>query len=305
MHALPFYPFSKNSGPISRHSLSKNTADLEFFAEGKEKVVWLNKNDKNHVYLTAKKGREKNLRKEWEQIQTLQKIDGAAQYLAIDVKRIDNVNGKFTLRTTKASGNLKGLIQAPLKLDQKVKYAYQLAKGLRILHQNRLFHGDVKLDNVLVFDGQLKISDFGKTREFVKRKWYSGNHTVAAPETVASGHLTDKSEVFGLALSLIQIFEGNTSLMKKITDHRCIGICGCGRSFAKTLCRLIGLIRGLFFNYVRPSRTCKIVSDHIDQLDVDKEIKDLLKSMTQLKPVDRPNMESVAAKLDAIYKKIV
>lgn len=43
----------------------------------------------------------------------------------------------------------------------------QLICGLKYLHDNKIFHGDMKLDNILVFDDlMLKICDFGFSRLF-------------------------------------------------------------------------------------------------------------------------------------------
>jgi serine/threonine protein kinase len=43
-------------------------------------------------------------------------------------------------------------------------YAHQILDGLEAMHGAGVFHGDVKLDNLLISDGYvLKLSDFGFT----------------------------------------------------------------------------------------------------------------------------------------------
>ena len=60
-------------------------------------------------------------------------------------------------------GTLSDLLRnpAPLPEEQIIDIFYQLLSGYRVLHSHGIVHQDLKLENVLVSNGTLKISDFG------------------------------------------------------------------------------------------------------------------------------------------------
>lgn len=58
---------------------------------------------------------------------------------------------------------------------------YQIMSGLSHIHKNGFFHRDMKLENVLMIEGKVKIADFGLAREirskppytdYVSTRWY-------------------------------------------------------------------------------------------------------------------------------------
>lgn len=58
---------------------------------------------------------------------------------------------------------------------------YQIMRGLAYVHKNGFFHRDLKLENILMFEGKVKIADFGLAREirskppytdYVSTRWY-------------------------------------------------------------------------------------------------------------------------------------
>lgn len=53
----------------------------------------------------------------------------------------------------------------PRRVQQKLRFALDIAEGMKFLHHSNLIHRDLKSDNVLVSDnGRCKISDFGLSR---------------------------------------------------------------------------------------------------------------------------------------------
>ena len=57
--------------------------------------------------------------------------------------------------------------QNPLNFPKSFSYSKQLVEGLLFLHENKIFHRDLKPDNVLISrcSGFIKLSDFGLSRE--------------------------------------------------------------------------------------------------------------------------------------------
>ena len=81
----------------------------------------------------------------------------------------------FVMVMEKADGSLEDIIGRPssdgsLKKDcsfeDKKLYIIQIAHGLWCMNRENLFHGDVKLDNVMIVEGNCKLVDFGLTVSF-------------------------------------------------------------------------------------------------------------------------------------------
>ena len=81
----------------------------------------------------------------------------------------------------KADTSLAKVLKEPCSIEKKKMYILQIAHGLWILRFNGLCHGDLKLDNVLMVDGNCKLADFGlshfiPTNEMeAKQKFTFGN----------------------------------------------------------------------------------------------------------------------------------
>ena len=81
----------------------------------------------------------------------------------------------FVMIMEKADGSLEDIIGEPsvdgsLKKDcsfeDKKLYIIQIAHGLWCMNMKMLYHGDLKLDNVLMVNGDCKLGDFGLTASY-------------------------------------------------------------------------------------------------------------------------------------------
>ncbi|KAH6808722.1 protein kinase 2A [Perilla frutescens var. frutescens] len=96
----------------------------------------------------------------------------------------------------------------------RIKVAAGAARALAFLHNLDIpvIHGDMKC-NVILLDGQFnaKLSDFGLARDGPTGDMSTrvmGTYGYAAPEYVATGRLTTKSDVYGFGVVLVELMSG-------------------------------------------------------------------------------------------------
>ncbi|KAK9133059.1 hypothetical protein Scep_012587 [Stephania cephalantha] len=106
-----------------------------------------------------------------------------------------------------------------LHLDWSTRYDIILgiARGLAYLHEEsriRVVHRDVKASNILL-DADLvpKISDFGLAKLYDDKKTHistrvAGTIGYLAPEYAMRGHLTEKADVFGFGVVVLEVLSG-------------------------------------------------------------------------------------------------
>jgi len=96
--------------------------------------------------------------------------------------------------------------------------ALDVARGLQYLHQHGVVHGDVKVDNVVVTDsGVAQLNDFGMsqlldiqgfTTKVMRNIRFSAPELMPITEAASDVHPTFQSDIFGLAMLLLQLFHG-------------------------------------------------------------------------------------------------
>ncbi|KAM3135064.1 G2-specific serine/threonine protein kinase [Paramecium bursaria] len=93
-----------------------------------------------------------------------------------------------------------------------LKIVQHILMGLKLLHDNRIIHGDINLDNILVFsEGQLtyKLSDFDLSKcPQNKRDFEIEQIAYRSPETFAC-KITTKSDIWSLGCMLYHMVEGH------------------------------------------------------------------------------------------------
>ncbi|XP_047954913.1 receptor-like cytoplasmic kinase 176 isoform X2 [Salvia hispanica] len=109
----------------------------------------------------------------------------------------------------------------PLDWNLRMKVALGAAKGLAFLHSSeaKVIYRDFKASNILLDSSyNAKLSDFGLAKDgpLDGRSHVStrimGTYGYAAPEYMATGHLTAKSDVYSFGVVLLEILTGRRVL---------------------------------------------------------------------------------------------
>lgn len=109
----------------------------------------------------------------------------------------------------------------PLSWNLRIKVAFGAAKGLAFLHSDeaKVIYRDFKTSNILLDSNyNAKLSDFGLAkdgptgdRSHVSTR-VMGTYGYAAPEYMATGHLTAKSDVYSYGVVLLEMLSGKRAL---------------------------------------------------------------------------------------------
>ncbi|KAL5716143.1 hypothetical protein ACHQM5_017872 [Ranunculus cassubicifolius] len=115
----------------------------------------------------------------------------------------------------------KGSYVQPLSWSLRMKVALGAAKGLAFLHssETNVIHRDFKTSNILLdSDYNAKLSGFGLAKdgptgdESHLSTRVMGTYGYAAPEYMATGHLTAKSDVYGFGVVLLEMLSGRRAI---------------------------------------------------------------------------------------------
>jgi serine/threonine protein kinase len=120
-------------------------------------------------------------------------------------------------------GNARSFLSLQVLSDeQKLRVCSDVASGLQFLHACKIVHGDIKLDNVLVYEEEVtgfvvKIADFDRSPQSTEHNSYTGTRFYNAPEvqrqmsgsgkTLASSELW-LCDVFAFGLLTLEVFAG-------------------------------------------------------------------------------------------------
>ncbi|KAJ4848709.1 hypothetical protein Tsubulata_033731 [Turnera subulata] len=111
----------------------------------------------------------------------------------------------------------------PLSWNLRVKVALGAAKGLAFLHSEKakVIYRDFKASNILLDSNyNAKLSDFGLAKDgptgsksHVSTR-VMGTYGYAAPEYMATGHLTAKSDIYSFGVVLLEMLSGRRAIDK-------------------------------------------------------------------------------------------
>ncbi|CAL0332245.1 unnamed protein product [Lupinus luteus] len=115
----------------------------------------------------------------------------------------------------------RGSYYQPLSWSLRLKVALDAAKGLAFLHnaENKVIYRDFKTSNILLDSNyKAKLSDFGLAKDgptgdksHVSTR-VMGTYGYAAPEYIATGHLTTKSDVYSFGVVLLEMISGKRAV---------------------------------------------------------------------------------------------
>jgi predicted Ser/Thr protein kinase len=96
--------------------------------------------------------------------------------------------------------------------DRAVELARQICAGLAAAHDRGVVHRDLKPANIMLDgSGKIRITDFGlagATGEILR----AGTPAYMAPEQLAGGEVTPRSDIYALGLVLYELFTGRRAL---------------------------------------------------------------------------------------------
>ncbi|VVA23055.1 PREDICTED: kinase [Prunus dulcis] len=117
----------------------------------------------------------------------------------------------------------RGSYFQPLSWNLRMKVALGAAKGLAFLHgsETKVIYRDFKTSNILLDSNyNAKLSDFGLAKDgptgdksHVSTR-VMGTYGYAAPEYLATGHLTAKSDIYSFGVVLLEMLSGRRAVDK-------------------------------------------------------------------------------------------
>ncbi|XP_054782055.1 proline-rich receptor-like protein kinase PERK1 [Prosopis cineraria] len=119
--------------------------------------------------------------------------------------------------------HLHGKGRPTMDWTTRMKIAIGSAKGLAYLHEDckpRVIHSDIKAANILLNnDFEPKVADFGLAKCLSDTNTHVSNQAAGtfgyiAPECVAIGKITEKSDVFSFGVVLLELISGREPLSK-------------------------------------------------------------------------------------------
>mmetsp|Transcript_6769 Transcript_6769/g.12428 ORF Transcript_6769/g.12428 Transcript_6769/m.12428 type:complete len:575 (-) Transcript_6769:231-1955(-) len=163
-------------------------------------------------------------------------------------------------------GELTNLIEKHLYLSEKYgcRIFNQILDGLIYCHRRKVIHRDLKLENILLdSEGNIKIVDFGLSERLLgdaKLESVCGTPLYMSPELMQGKKYDSSTDVWSLGIVLYAM------------------LCGFMPFSANNLADLSAKVCGGY--YTIPEH----LSDHL---------KDLIKNMLAVKPIDRLHLESI------------
>jgi serine/threonine protein kinase len=125
-------------------------------------------------------------------------------------------------------GDLRKYLQqnfATLTWDNKFKLAYQIAKGIKYLHEENILHRDLHSKNIVIHEGEAKIIDLGIAKSIeTETNLHSGIFGMIAyidPKILENySHVYDKkSDIYSLGVLMWELSSGRPPFINEKNDY--------------------------------------------------------------------------------------
>ena len=136
------------------------------------------------------------------------------------VYEIDEVDGKTFIVMAFLEGRplSKKIVDGPLKLNEALSVAGQIAEGLEAAHENGVVHRDIKPDNIMLLKGSrglVKIMDFGLAQlaggsKFTREGTTLGTMAYMSPEQAQGAEVDRRSDIWSFGVVLYEMVSGQT-----------------------------------------------------------------------------------------------
>lgn len=117
-----------------------------------------------------------------------------------------------------------------LSIDEKLRVFGQAVKGLDYLHSQRIVHGDIKPENILVSkDWNAKLVDFGfaepikydsQAEREKKRLQIHATPAYMPPEQLQGKNIDQRSDIYSLGMAMYEAFTGSNPYRDMLRDWR-------------------------------------------------------------------------------------
>ena len=120
-------------------------------------------------------------------------------------------NGLLKIIQLRAICDLASYLQFNKIKGEKQKILIDVTEGVSYLHQNNILHGDIKPENILVFEKNYKLTDFGMSKIIYKDKLEISKKIytfIYRPPEVNENTVALKSDIWSLGCTFYEIYYG-------------------------------------------------------------------------------------------------
>ena len=106
-----------------------------------------------------------------------------------------------------------------ISIDEKIDLCKNILNGLQYIHNNKIIHRDLKLQNIFIsFDNKIKIGDFGLATKIYDMDYKDvGTYGYIAPEILNGLEYDYRVDLYSLGIIFINIFYKFNTEMEKIS----------------------------------------------------------------------------------------